>query len=1036
MHRRSLAKLAIVAGSVAAALVLTVYRPTPSGMLPFGVGQAVVRAAPGSPAASAKDSYDLTSLKVFNATLVKIRDYYVDPTRVDPKEMLYAALDQVQRSVPEVLVEPRRDRDEVVVTVKDQSRTFPVGDVDSPWRLSSRLKEIFRFVQGHLRAESDAAQIEYAAVNGVLGTLDPHSVLLDPESAREMDISTSGKFGGIGITIGMRKGRLTVLNLISDATPAALAGVQAGDHIVRINDEPTENLTLNEAMNRLRGDPLTKVRVSVARIGADGVAVPKDFAITRDVIQVSSIKSKMLSGKVGYLRLVHFAQRTGPDLREALQKLKQQGARAWVLDLRGNPGGLLDQAIKVSDLFVELGTIVTTVGYAGKKRDENRAQVKDTEATAPVAVLVNGGSASASEIVAGALKNLDRAVIIGRTTFGKGSVQVLYDLHDGSKLKLTIAQYLTPNDISIQSVGITPDIELAAARVPEKLDGPRDTVRLLARKSTTEADLDAHLTSRNTRAVERPVERIPFLDDVRKPAATTAGAGAGDDGDAGDDEPEAPPDDDFVEDFEIRFARDFVSKGTSSPRRKEMLTQARAFVEQRRAEEDARIVTALGKLGVDWSVAPAVPGHAPQLSATFSTDRAGLAVPAGEIVTLTGSVTNSGDAPAYRVHARAESDDWVFEETELVFGKVLPGEIRTFSTKVRVPKDAASRVDLLNWEFTEAHGHKVTGAPLKVTVTGLPRPQFAYTYQLIDDPGNGDGLLQVGESFRLLATVKNVGVGASLGATASIGNKTGDGLVVKKGRYELEAGLAPGEEKTLEFTFDVKPSVLEQERPPKVVTLDLFVYDATLREGLSEKLVFPIAADSAGPTLANGTVRITRTVELREGAADDAPVIGTARGGTTFRMTGKAGNHHVRIELATGRPGFLPTSAITRVGTTAANPIWEQRWRVTPPTVTLATHGLETTEGRVRLSGTVQDDNHVEDVYVIVANRHAKIDARKVFYRSNRGGKTPDRLDFIADIPLWPGNNMVTIVARENDEVRSAHTIFLHRAETTTRAAR
>src|SRR5688572_3079314 len=317
MRRTFLAKISILAVCAVTALVLTVYRPSPEGLMPFGVGQAEVRAAPGTPA-SKNANYNLSALSIISSTLQKIDDNYVDRSRIDPKEMLLSALDYVQRNVAEVMIEASADKKSVTVQVNDKHQVFSVADVDSPWRLHARMKEIFRFVQANMNPTSDPRDIEYAAANGILSTLDPHSVLLDPEQAAEMDIQTSGKFGGIGIVIGMRKNKLSVIKLISPETPAAKAGLKAGDHIVKINAEATENLTLNEAMGRLRGDPATRVVVTIQR---KGETASREVPITRAQIKVSSIEARMLQGNVGYIKMESFGADTTRDMRREMERL-------------------------------------------------------------------------------------------------------------------------------------------------------------------------------------------------------------------------------------------------------------------------------------------------------------------------------------------------------------------------------------------------------------------------------------------------------------------------------------------------------------------------------------------------------------------------------------------------------------------------------------------------------------------------------------------------------------------------------------------
>ena len=291
------------------ALVLTVVRQSPDGVI-FDPEIPIARAAPGK---AQPKTYDLAALKIFNMTLVRIKDRYVDPARVDPKKMLYAALDSVQLNIPEVLVEPDAQHNKVKVTVNDKPETFDVDDVDSPWRLAAKLKKVFRFIESNMNGGSDLAKVEYAAVNGMLGTLDPHSVLMDPEQARDMDVSTSGKFGGLGIVIRMIDRKLMVVKPMKD-TPAWRKGIKAGDHIVKINSEPTENLTSNEAVDRMRGDPRTGVTLWIER---KGETQPMRFDLVRDIIRVSAVESKVLdsqTGKVGYIKVKQFSKGISRDV--------------------------------------------------------------------------------------------------------------------------------------------------------------------------------------------------------------------------------------------------------------------------------------------------------------------------------------------------------------------------------------------------------------------------------------------------------------------------------------------------------------------------------------------------------------------------------------------------------------------------------------------------------------------------------------------------------------------------------------------------
>lgn len=1005
MRRKLSVHALLVSVAAMSALALTVVKKSHESVTGFSFQSRTVLAAPGTPKEA---KHDLSKLAVFNMTLLRVRESYVDPSRIDPKRMLYQALDSVQLNIPEVLVEADPTRDSLTVVVNDQRQTFATADVDSPWRLAGRLKKIFEFIEANMNPGADLAEVEYAAVNGMLATLDPHSILMDPEAASELDVSTSGKFGGLGIVIRMIDRKLTVIRPIKN-TPAARAGIKAGDHIVKIDNQSTDVLTSDEAVDRMRGEPSTAVTLWVAR---QDEPKPLRFDLTRAQISVESVQAKLLDKNVGLIKIKNFQGSTAAETARALEQLKQQGAKAFVVDLRYNPGGLLDQAVKVSDLFVDEGTLVTTV--KGGQRKPRRATRDDGETGTPLAVLVNTGSASASEIVAGALKNLDRAIVIGTRTFGKGSVQQLYREDDGTMLKLTVEQYLTPGDRSIQSVGIVPDIALQRMYVPAKNDASGDFVRLLApSKSWGEKDLDAHLTSQFARDTDKPSYELAFL--FQKPTAAGAAAPAPALTEEQEEE-EEDLSDDIVEDFEIGLARDLVA-GQTAKTRSALVKTAGALIAKRRADEEQKISAALGKLGVDWASAPTAAASASRLSAAVALSPAG-ALQAGTTVTITGTVKNLGTAPVYRVHARASADDDVFDDAELVFGKIAPGETRTFSTRVEVPKDAIARVDRIQFDLRDAAGITTQVAPIETTIVAAPRPAFAYNHQLIDD-GNGDGLLQRREKHRLRVRIRNTGAGVAPQATAILRNASGDGVTLDSSRMEL-GSIAPRETKTVEFGFTVEPDLEGDE-----AVIELAIYDAELGAQASKKIKIPVVTSAPPLVAAAGVIELKRDLEIRESASADSSVTAAAKKGARFKVLGTVGSW-TKVDLV-GTPGFVPTAATTPTARKAGNLAAELRFQVTPPDVKLALGSYEATGDIFPVRATVNDDRQVEDVQVFVTNAGAKIDTRKVFYRSNRGAKTPASLDFTANIPMWPGSNQVTIVARENTDVRTIQTFVVYR---------
>jgi carboxyl-terminal processing protease len=345
--------------------------------------------------------------------------------------------------------------------------------------------DVLGLLQKEYVEEKNSKDLIYGAINGMLETLDPHSAFLPPNAYKEMQEETRGRFEGLGIEISIKDGILTVVSPIED-TPAFRAGILAGDQILKINGELTKNLSLMESVKRLRGPRGTKVTITIMR---EGFTQPKDFTLTRDVIPVRSVRHELLEKNYGYIRVSQFQEKTASELDNHLKALEEEGKGALkglILDLRNNPGGLLDQAVKVSDRFIESGLIVSIEGRREDQKMKMYAHHEGTISPYPLVVLINGGSASASEIVAGAIQDHGRGILLGTQTFGKGSVQTIFSLKDGSGLRLTTARYFTPNGRSIQAKGIAPDIIVN----PLPPEGEKVTPPL---KPPSEKDLERHL---------------------------------------------------------------------------------------------------------------------------------------------------------------------------------------------------------------------------------------------------------------------------------------------------------------------------------------------------------------------------------------------------------------------------------------------------------------------------------------------------------------------------------------------------------------
>ncbi len=985
-----------------------------AGGLWHGFNSALATSKPGD-----GKSYDLTRLEAVNETLKYIRDRYVDPDRVKPRDMLLSALNNIQRDVAQVIVIPDGNG-EVLLRVDTEEKKIRVDNVLGPWDVAAKLREVFAFLQKHLADDGDVdlREIEYAACNGILRTLDPHSTFLSPEQYKEMNLSTSGHFGGLGIVISIRDQMLTIIRPMP-GTPAGRAGLKRNDRVMKIDNESTLNMPLDDAVRRLRGKPGTKVSVWIAREGEwEGV---KQVDLVREQIRVPSVLAQRLEGDVGYLRLKQFQATSTNEIRDELDKLKGQGAlKGLVLDLRGNPGGLLEQAAKVADLFVSRGVIVATQG-ASEGREEKKASSSGTEPPYPLVVLVNAASASASEIVAGALKNLNRAVIVGQTTFGKGSVQLVFPdvTQDKAALKLTIAQYLTPGDKSIQGVGVTPHIELD----PMTVD-PLEMDLAIQHDGVHENDLSQHLSNDRATKGDKPLQTVRYYlsqkerDEMRERGGEL--------------------DDEFQQDFPIRFARDLARRLQAGAPAQEQVRDATRFIEDTREAELKAVSAELSKLGVDWT-APSdlhAPGpHKGDFEVTVKTNRPGDRVMAGETLDLEVTVKNNGSVPVYRLRATTESDNPYFNEKELVFGKIGPGEEVTAKTPLswceredkgqakgsaddakrscKIPMDALSRSDGVKIHFDAAGGHTPGSAEIRPTIIALERPLFQYAYQIADNvKGNGDGLLQRGEQATMYLTVKNVGPGRSYESQANLANRSGEGVLLRKGRFDI-SNMKPGDVRHVEFTFDVLPELKDDE-----VVLSLSVGDRDLREFASEKIKLPVAKAVQLEAL-QGPATTTQDALLHVDVHGKRGTFGRVARGTAVSRLGRYGDF-TKVQVTPGRFAFIKSDALSDGGSPAEVLSYDPVYAHAPPTLEVQAAAMATSSDKVKISVRAHDSERLLDMYMFVGSR-------KLYYQSNRNGADKHEASFEFDAPLKPGVNIITVVARETPDTTTRRVVVVRR---------
>jgi carboxyl-terminal processing protease len=352
----------------------------------------------------------------------------------------------------------------------------------------------------------DTKELIQGAIRGMVSSLDPHSSYMNERSFKEMNMDIKGEFQGVGIQIGVKNQQLTIIAPIDD-TPGFRAGLAAGDKIMKINDEWTKDMSIEQAVDKMRGPKNTQVNLLIYR---DGWDKPKEFKIMRDVIKVMSVKSEMLDNEIGYIKIIQFQGQTTEELEKALKNLEAKGIKKLVLDLRNDPGGLLDSSVDVSGKFLPQDSLVVYIqGRQKSDRKDFLTSGPEKPREFPMVVLVNTGSASASEIVAGALQDSKRAVIVGTQTFGKGSVQTVFPLEGGGGVRLTTAKYYTPSGRSIQNVGITPDIEVKLPTVKEVKEGTTDSLHVVVR----EKDLDRHLKNETVKEEKKKGKGTPSVED-------------------------------------------------------------------------------------------------------------------------------------------------------------------------------------------------------------------------------------------------------------------------------------------------------------------------------------------------------------------------------------------------------------------------------------------------------------------------------------------------------------------------------------------
>ncbi len=764
---------------------------------------------------------NLDNIKVVSRSTYLIQHEYYDAARVDPVKMLKEGFYELAKEVPEVL--PKFTDKQLTLSLGSDKIDITLPEIKKLYDILPVVSQAFDYLKTNYKGETKFDDMEYAFVGGMLAILDPHSNIMPPKVYEEFKTQTQGEYGGLGIVIGIKESELTVIAPIED-TPAYRAGIQADDKIVQIDDQNTTNMMLSDAVDLMRGPKGTKV---VLKIKNKNTGI-KDFVLTREMIIIKSIDSKLLSynnQNYGVIRIKGFQEDTYDDMVTALGKLKldsKNNLSGLILDFRNNPGGLLDQAILIADHFLKSGDIVFTVGPGNQIEESAVARPQDDDVALSVAVLINEGSASASEIVAGAFKNNDRAIVIGQKSFGKGSVQSLFNLRDGSSLKLTVAQYLTPGRESIQAVGISPDIHLYPSIIG------KDYFDIIEDTSFGEEKLDAHLDNSSLIKKSKSTYTISFVKNTETEAKKK------------DDEGESSYVSKIDEnDYPIQLAMKVLEKAENKPK-KQVMPLLKTLINDEAKTQDAQLADALKAKKLDWSMGQKSLNPALTVRCEFLNEAGSgtTELTAGKTVIMRTFVKNADVNPVYRVQATIDAFNPLLNHKEFIFGKLEPNEEKSRDIKIEIPADIVSFTESVKLlVYTEKSAETPLTKYIATSFIDLPQPQLAYSYKIQDDnsdttKGNGNGIPEAGESIKMSVSVKNMGTVDSQKTSINLKNNEGKFVFLTKARDTIgliKAGLTV----TKDLTFDVKPDFAKDE-----LKIDFFALDGETKASISDKLVF------------------------------------------------------------------------------------------------------------------------------------------------------------------------------------------------------
>ncbi len=910
------------------------------------------------------------------AVLSRIADGYIDPGRIDPRRMVEAAVTSMEQMLPECI--SRRDGAVLHLRCAEKEVSADLERIRDVAALHETMQKFLAILPPSLSG-AEAARVRFAVINAMLGVLDPHTALLDPDVYRELKTGTQGSFSGVGIVVTVRDGYLTVIAPM-DGTPAARAGIRPGDRIVRIGDVSVTNTSLAEAVNYLRGKPGTSVSVWVER---ENESQWLHFTLERSVIHLSSVTSSLLPGAIGYVRIRQFSQNTARELRTHLEKLAAQDARALILDLSNNPGGLLTQAERGAALFLSERVVFSVLGQNRRIEDVRRTP-PGAFWQKPMVVLVNSGSASAAEILAGALKVQGRALVMGETSFGKGSIQIIHEFEDDSALKMTIAHYLAGGELPIHARGVKPHVQVQVLEPDEhpfqqpSTDSPRSEEGGFANVAAVE---DVSWASLQV-AASRPEAAFDDMDT------------------------QAPPE---VIDAARRLLLDWGEKAWNA-------AGVRAWCEAESIRAQSELVAQLGRKGIDWSLGETDFSKV-KLDAKLQMNAEGGQIRAGEPLAGVLTLHNLGTSPVYRIAALVRvGPDTAWRE--YLAGRLDPGEHRTIAFSVPVPVGhplAAWPVSIRFLCLDARSGSQRDFLPpdMKHWVRIQPpaSPNLQVHYHFMDDGvGNGDGLLQPGERGRLRLYVRNAGAERVDAMALGFRVPAGSGMEIVPSRVSWSR-LLPQESQVHDFLVHASEKAEPSDASP------LFFIELRASRRLEVRLPLHVAAMAPGPVESTGLFQVNAESPLSACAGQDWAFIGIAGKGSSFAVLGTQGQW-VKVQLAPDRTAFVARNAGTLVSPEAVpllSPRWSPVWQVVQPSIDVLTElPLRTKDAQAPLAVRLFHPWRLMDAEVEVYGEKSRY--VKVLFVP---GENRSELHIAPMVPLFPGKNRVVVSVRSTPELQN-----------------